>query len=87
MPGAKRWRATPRRAWADDAAVNAEGHIASVEDVQQRALQTLATSHADIIYLHLPAPHPPAFWDRRAARFAVGGSYLDGLDFSDRMRR
>lgn len=75
----------PSRAWADDAALNAEGHIASVVDVQQHALQTLATSQADVIYLHLPAPHPPAFWDRRTARFAVGGSYLDGLDFSDRM--
>jgi Sulfatase len=76
---------SPTRAWADVAKWNAEGHIASVEEVQQHALQTIANSQADIIYLHLPAPHPPAFWDRRTGQFAVGGSYLDSLDFSDRL--
>jgi hypothetical protein len=75
----------PGRAWADVAAWNAEGHIASVKDVSRHALATLAASQADIVYLHLPAPHPPAFWDRRAASFAVGGSYLDSLDYSDRL--
>lgn len=76
---------TPGKAWADEAAWNSEGHIASVKDVSQHALQTLATSHADLIFLHIPAPHPPAFWDRRTATFAVGGSYLDSLDYSDRL--
>jgi hypothetical protein len=76
---------SPSRAWRDVAAWNAKGHIAAVEDVWQHALQTVANSQADIIYLHLPAPHPPAFWDRRSGNYAVGGSYLDGLDFSDRL--
>jgi hypothetical protein len=75
----------PRRAWLDIAAWSAEGHIASVKDLRQHALQTIATSQADIIYLHLPAPHPPAFWDRRTGTYAMGGSYLDSLDFSDRL--
>jgi Sulfatase len=75
----------PRRAWADQAKWNAEGHIASVQDLSQRALNTIATSNADVIYLHLPTPHPPAFWDRRTKKFAVGGSYLDSLDYSDRL--
>lgn len=74
----------PRRAWADDAALNSIGHIASVQDVQQHALHALSTSNADIIYLHLPAPHPVAFWDRHTGKFALGGSYLDSLDYSDR---
>jgi hypothetical protein len=76
---------SPRRAWADVAAWNAEGHIAAVKDVRQHALDTIAASQADIIYLHLPAPHPPAFWDRRTGKYAVGGSYLDSLDFTDRL--
>jgi hypothetical protein len=76
---------SPGLAWADTAKWNAEGHIASVKDVSQHALRTVATSQADILYLHLPAPHPPAFWDRRTGKYAVGGSYLDSLDYSDRL--
>ncbi len=75
----------PGKAWADVADWNAEGHIASVKDVSRHALQTLANSQADIIYLHIPAPHPPEFWDRRGQKFAPGGSYLDSQDYSDRL--
>ncbi|MFZ0744617.1 MAG: sulfatase-like hydrolase/transferase [Terracidiphilus sp.] len=75
----------PRRAWTDDAHLNAEGHEASVKHVQQHALATIAASQADILYLHVPAPHPPAVWDRRTASFALGGSYLDSLDYTDRL--
>jgi arylsulfatase A-like enzyme len=75
----------PGKAWADQAEWNAEGHIASVKDVSQHALSTLASSQADVIYLHLPAPHPPSFWNRSTGTFAVGGSYLDSLDYSDRL--
>jgi hypothetical protein len=75
----------PSRAWADTAEWNAEGHIASVKDGSEHALETLSNSQADIIYLHLPAPHPPEFWDRQTGKFAVGGSYLDSLDYSDRL--
>jgi hypothetical protein len=76
---------TPGRAWTDIANWNAEGHIASVRDLRLHALQAVSSSRADIIYLHLPAPHPPGFWDRRKGEFALGGSYLDALDFSDRL--
>jgi hypothetical protein len=75
----------PAKAWADVSDWNAAGHIASVKDVSGHALVTLATSQADIIYLHLPAPHPPEFWNRRTVAFAPGGSYLDSLDYSDRL--
>jgi hypothetical protein len=76
---------TPRRAWADTAAWNAKGHAEAVRDLQHRALETVANSQADIIYLHLPVPHPPAVWDRRTGKYALGGSYLDSLDLSDRI--
>ncbi len=72
-------------AWKDDVRRNAEGHIASVQDVSQHALDTLANSQADMIFLHLPAPHPPGFWNRRTGQYAIGGSYLDSLDYSDRL--
>jgi Sulfatase len=76
---------TPKRAWADVAAWNADGHIAAVEDLRRHELETVADSQADILYLHIPAPHPPEFWDRRTANYAPGGSYLDSLDYSDRL--
>jgi hypothetical protein len=76
---------SPGTARTDIADRNAEAHGASVKDVSQHALATLSDSQADVIYLHLPAPHPPAFWDRRAQKFAPGGSYLDSLDYSDRL--
>ncbi len=73
----------PRLAWDDESRWNADGHIQSVEDLSRHALQTLATSNADIIYLHVPAPHPIAFWNRHTHSFGPGGSYLDGLDYTD----
>jgi hypothetical protein len=76
---------SPGRAWADVGRWDAEGHIDSVKDVSQHAIDTLAASQADVIYLHIPAPHPPEFWNRRTASFADGGSYLDSLDYTDRM--
>jgi hypothetical protein len=76
---------SPGRAWTDAANLNAEGHIASVQDLQRHVLQTVRTSQADILYLHVPAPHPPAFWNRRTGKFATGGSYLDSLDYSNRL--
>jgi len=75
----------PGKAWTDFAAWKSRGHIASVKDVSQRALQTLATSNADLIYIHLPSPHPPEFWNRHIGTYASGGSYLDSLDYSDHL--
>jgi hypothetical protein len=75
----------PSRALADESRLNSLGHIASVQDISQHALDVLSTSQADVIYLHIPAPHPYAFWDRRTAQYAFGGSYLDSLDYSDRL--
>jgi hypothetical protein len=77
--------AWPPRAWADESRWASIGHIASVQDVSRHALDVLSTSQADIIYLHIPSPHPVAFWNRRTAQFGMGGSYLDGLDYSDRL--
>jgi hypothetical protein len=75
----------PSKAWVDTAAWKSAGHISAVKDVSQHALQTLASSQADLIYIHLPAPHPPEFWNRQKGAFASGGSYLDSLDYSDRL--
>ena len=75
----------PSAAWADDARISSLGHIASEKDVIGHAFTALATSQADILYLHLPTPHPPAFWNRHTMQYAVGGSYLDSLVYTDRV--
>jgi len=75
----------PQKAWADIARWKSISHGASANDLAQHALTTLSTSQADLIYLHFPAPHPSAFWDRRTHTFAAGGSYLDSLDYCDRL--
>jgi hypothetical protein len=74
----------PRVAVSDVAHWESLSHVASVKDLSQHALATLANSQADFIYLHMPVPHPPAFWDRHSHTYGVGGSYLDSLDYSDR---
>ncbi len=74
----------PRVAVADVAHWESLSHVATVKDMSQHALAALANSQADIIYLHMPVPHPPAFWSRRSHNYGVGGSYLDSLDYSDR---
>ena len=75
----------PAKAWADTANWRAQGHIASVKDMSEHALEMLSTSQADLIYIHLPVPHPPEVWNRRTKTFGPGGSYLDSLDYSDRL--
>jgi Sulfatase len=75
----------PAKAWTDIAALNSTSHIASVKDASKHALQTIAGSNADLIYIHLPVPHPAAFWNRHTSTFDSGGSYLDSLDYSDRL--
>ena len=75
----------PRRAWADSARIAAEGHTSSVKEIINRALCSVASSQADIIYLHLPVPHPPAVWNRRTNQFDFGGSYLDSLALADKL--
>ncbi len=75
----------PQKAWADIARWKSISHGASANDLAQHALATLSASHADIIYLHLPAPHPSAFWNRRTHTFTPGGSYLDSLDYCDQL--
>ena len=75
----------PQRAWIDVARWKSISHSASAKELAHHVLAGLSTSQADFIYLHFPAPHPSAFWDRRRHGFAAGGSYLDSLDYCDRL--
>ena len=52
----------------------------------QQASHLAADQSFDFVYIHLPIPHPPPIYDRRAGQFAETGehSYIDNLALADR---
>jgi len=56
------------------------------EDLTGRAKGALEDNQLDFVFLHLPLPHPPGFYDRKKAKFDASGhaSYLDNLALADR---
>lgn len=59
-----------------------------VEEYQfaiREASSLAADQSFDLVYIHLPVPHPPAIYDRRSARLDVASrhSYLDNLALAD----
>jgi hypothetical protein len=61
----------------------ARDHELSIEDITAHAVDTLRNSNADVIYLHLPAPHPPVSLSRFNHQITLDGSYLDSLAEAD----
>ncbi len=37
------------------------------------------------VFIHLPVPHPPGMYDRKAGTLRASGSYIDNLALSDRV--
>ncbi len=56
------------------------------EDLNDRAKQALENNQLDFVFLHLPLPHPPGFYNRRTGQFDASGntSYIDNLALSDK---
>jgi hypothetical protein len=56
------------------------------QDLFSRDIQLLQASGPDFVFLHLPVPHPPGFYDRNTGRFATSGrhSYIDNLALMDK---
>jgi hypothetical protein len=45
----------------------------------------LADHRLDFVFLHMPVPHPPGFYNRHSGRFeSVGRNYLDNLVLADK---
>lgn len=55
-------------------------------DLEQHTAQLLHDDQADFIFLHLPIPHSPNIWDRKANTYTrqCGSSYIDNLALTDR---
>jgi hypothetical protein len=54
------------------------------QSVMQHALALIHDSTIRFALIHLPVPHPPAFYDRKARAFSAGGSYVDNLALAAR---
>lgn len=55
-------------------------------NLDHRAQTMLGDDRFDFIFLHLPLPHPPGFYNRRTGLFDTSGgaSYLDNLALADK---
>lgn len=55
-------------------------------DLQQHAVELIGPSGPDFVFLHLPVPHPPGFYNRKTQQFDVSGdrSYIDNLALADK---
>ena len=62
-----------------------DSQVKVYEDLTGRAADALKNDQLDFVFLHLPLPHPPGFYDRKKAQFDTSGraSYLDNLALAD----
>ena len=66
-----------------DTRLSAE-HGRAYELLMARALQMIQSGNERLVFIHLPAPHPPGIYDRVKGRMQVGGSYMDNLVLADK---
>jgi hypothetical protein len=62
------------------------GRIMVYEDLLHHSKTDLQVDGPDFVFLHLPLPHPPGFYDRTQGRFALNTkqSYIDSLALTDK---
>jgi len=58
-----------------------------IKAIQTQAEKAAASGEFDLVYLHLPAPHPPHVFDRRSGKFNLSNQpirgYTDSLALTD----
>jgi hypothetical protein len=56
------------------------------EDLLAHAVRLLEPSGPDFVFVHLPLPHPPGFYNRKTQQFETFGqhSYIDNLALTDK---
>ena len=60
-----------------------ELHAALYERTMSAAHRLIADGSIGFVFIHLPAPHPGGFYDRRTGTMGRSGSYLDNLVLAD----
>ena len=61
-----------------------ETHASDYNDLMQWSHELIDNESIGFVFLHLPLPHPGGFYDRKAGRLGVNGSYIDNLVLTDR---
>ena len=62
----------------------AELHARDFEEILSHAEAMIADERIGFVFLHLPAPHPTGFYNRRTGAMGYAGSYVDNLALTDR---
>lgn len=62
----------------------AEMQAAEYSDLMQWSHKLIDDENIGFVFLHLPLPHPPGFYNRKTGQLGVVGSYLDNVALTDR---
>jgi Sulfatase len=52
-------------------------------DLMKRADELIRGDQIDFVFIHLPVPHPPGFYDRKTHKLCACGNYIDNLVLAD----
>jgi hypothetical protein len=64
-------------------AQDAATRIAVYQKLMTRATDLIRQREYDFIFIHLSAPHPPGFYNRKTHEFCGCGNYIDNLQLAD----
>jgi Sulfatase len=66
--------------------LDADNQIFVYQDLMGRAARMLGPSGPNLVFLHLPLPHDPDFYNRKTLQFDASGfrSYVDNLALTDK---
>jgi hypothetical protein len=62
---------------------DASTRIAVYQKLMTRATDLIRQREYDFIFIHLSAPHPPGFYNRKTHEFCGCGNYIDNLQLAD----
>jgi Sulfatase len=57
--------------------------VATYSTLMKHAEQLIRNEQLNFVFIHLPLPHPPGYYDRRTHRLCACGNYLDNLVLAD----
>jgi hypothetical protein len=64
-------------------AKDAATRIPVYQKLMTRASDLIRQREYDFVFIHLPAPHPPGFYNRKTHEFCACGNYIDNLQLAD----
>jgi hypothetical protein len=64
---------------------NADDSVPQYEPIVDAARAQIQNEDIDLVFAHLPMPHPPGVYHRATGKPGSGGSYIDNLALCDRV--